>query len=175
MSSADPSRSGGRSDRDWKRDAPLRTSPGGPSSSQESPSGGASLRSRISEKEAPRSAPQGPAGYRDGPAASDRGKSSPEGPSSKDDRDSGRKRASSGTISQALCESGRTDGAAAERDADPPAGNGNKSSAPQKRLKIDRSRYLGAPGGTLNTRDIDKVLHEAGKGSRGGGGRGRKG
>lgn len=63
----------------------------------------------------------------------------------------------------------------AERDADPSTGNGNKGSAPQKRLKIDRSRYLGGQPGTLNTRDIDKVLHEAGKGTRGGGGRGRKG
>lgn len=96
MASGDASKNS-RPDRDWKtRDQPPREPPTGPSGSQagqDPPQGPTtSLRARIGDKDA-RPIPQGPSGYRNEPDRRGEG-SAP----ARDDRDSGRKRASSGKL-----------------------------------------------------------------------------
>ncbi|KZT71598.1 hypothetical protein DAEQUDRAFT_763816 [Daedalea quercina L-15889] len=135
MASVDASRAGrpeagsGR-DRDWKRDQALHQSTSGASLGSSGPQeipppSGGSLRSRISDKEAPRSLPQAPSSFRS-ESANDR---NAELSGRDDDRDSSRKR----TISEREKDGGDATGTAAEQ------------AQPMKRPRIRRDRYPAAP------------------------------
>ena len=158
MASGDSSKNS-KSDRDWRpRDQP----PSGPSagqSSQDPPQGpGASLRSRLGDKE-PRSIPQGPSGHRNDSSSDRKGE--------RDDRDSNRKRASSGktfiTPSQnsvVTCD--------IEREV------GDSTGLPEsanKRIRINRSRYGSTAATAPAAAFAKKALIDNEKSGRGGIGR----
>ncbi|KAI0729395.1 transcription factor/nuclear export subunit protein 2-domain-containing protein [Fomitopsis betulina] len=132
MASGDASRlrtdSASGREREWKRDQGLHPSSSGASIGGSGPTDippgtGGSLRSRISDKEAPRSLPQAPSSYRPELGNDRNGESS----GRDDDRDGSRKR----TLSER------------EKDAGDATGTAAEQTQPSKRPRIRRDRYTG--------------------------------
>lgn len=154
MASGDASRlgradSGSGREREWKRDQGLHPSSSGASLGGNGltdipPGTGSSLRSRISDKEAPRSLPQAPSSYRPDPASANDRNGEPSGRD--DDRDGSRKRTISGEPKpnaplafRSLAVPER------EKDTGDAAGAAAEQTQPSKRPRIRRDRYTGTP------------------------------
>ena len=106
------------------------------------PGTGGSLRSRISDKEAPRSLPQAPSSYR--PESGNDRNSEPSGRD--DDRDGSRKRTISGElILKATLAFRSLSILEREKDTGDATGTTAEQTQPSKRPRIRRDRYTGAP------------------------------